>query len=127
VDNVLFDISVLTDLILSQSIIGSTVKTDGAESDPFAFMTVLNLNEHRSHPAIRQIIDYIYLKTKKKEAFYAKLKYILEQESTHKVGLIVSERLINMPTEIVPPMYRMLCDEMKRSIDNVSTVCFSNI
>jgi len=31
-----------------------------------------------------------------------------------RVGLILSERLINMPTEVIPPLYTMLVDEMKR-------------
>ena len=46
-DAELFDLSALSDLILSQPLLGSTVKTDGNESDPFAFLTVLNMHEHR--------------------------------------------------------------------------------
>ncbi len=47
VDNQLFDLSALTDLILEQPLLGSTVKVDGNETDPYAFLTVLNLHEHR--------------------------------------------------------------------------------
>lgn len=47
VDAQLFDLSALADLILSQPLLGSTVKVDGNESDPYAFLTVLNLHEHR--------------------------------------------------------------------------------
>ena len=47
VDNQLFDVSELTNLILEQPALGSTVKTEGEESDPFAFLTVLNMHEHR--------------------------------------------------------------------------------
>ena len=43
----LFNLSELVDLILSQPLLGSTVKVDGNESDPFAFLTVLNLRQHR--------------------------------------------------------------------------------
>ena len=46
-DAQLFDLSVLTDLILGQPLLGSTVKVEGNESDPYAFLTVLNLKEHR--------------------------------------------------------------------------------
>lgn len=46
-DNQLFDLSELVDLILSQPKLGSTVKVDGKESDPFAFLTVLNLQQHK--------------------------------------------------------------------------------
>lgn len=42
-----FDLSALADLILSQPLLGSTVKVDGKESDPYAFLSVLNLQEHK--------------------------------------------------------------------------------
>lgn len=47
VDAELFNLSELVDLILSQPLLGSTVKVDGNESDPYAFLTVLNLSQHR--------------------------------------------------------------------------------
>jgi len=46
-DSELFSLSELVDLILSQPLLGSTVKVDGNESDPYAFLTVLNLHEHQ--------------------------------------------------------------------------------
>lgn len=47
VDGQLFDLSALTDLILSQPTLGSTVKVDGNETDAYAFLSVLNLQEHK--------------------------------------------------------------------------------
>jgi protein BCP1 len=32
---------------LSQPLLGSTVKVDGNETDPYAFLTVLNLETHK--------------------------------------------------------------------------------
>jgi protein BCP1 len=46
-DALQFNLSALADLILSQPLLGSTVKVDGNETDPYAFLTVLNLHEHR--------------------------------------------------------------------------------
>lgn len=46
-DSSLLDLSALVELILSQPLLGSTVKVDGNETDPYAFLTVLNLHEHR--------------------------------------------------------------------------------
>ena len=46
-DAQIFDLSALTDLILAQPLLGSTVKVDGNESDPYAFLSVLNLREHK--------------------------------------------------------------------------------
>jgi protein BCP1 len=53
IDNQLFDLSELADLILSQPLLGSTVKVDGAETDPYAFLTVLNLETHKVYAVVR--------------------------------------------------------------------------
>lgn len=55
VDQELFDLSALSNLILSQPGLGSTVKVsdgdvDAKETDPYAFLTVLNLHHHRVCP-----------------------------------------------------------------------------
>lgn len=44
----------LADLILSQPLLGSTIKTDGIESDPLAYLSVLNMHVHQVgiHPYI---------------------------------------------------------------------------
>lgn len=47
VDAQAFDLSALTDLILAQPLLGSTVKVESNETDPYAFLTVLNVNEHK--------------------------------------------------------------------------------
>ena len=64
VDSQLFDLSALTDLILSQPTIGSTVKVDGDETDPYAFLTILNMYEHRENPVMRDLTKYLVEKSK---------------------------------------------------------------
>ena len=54
-----FDISALVDLILSQPLLGSTVKVDGNESDPFAFLTVLNLRQHQVRTTLVLCVVYV--------------------------------------------------------------------
>jgi protein BCP1 len=53
-DAQIFDLSALADLILSQPLLGSTVKVDGKETDPYAFLSVLNLQEHKVYPLHRK-------------------------------------------------------------------------
>ena len=43
----LFDLTALTDMILGQPLVGTTVKTEGHEGDPLSFLTVLNLRVHQ--------------------------------------------------------------------------------
>ncbi|KAI0100902.1 p21-C-terminal region-binding protein-domain-containing protein [Nemania sp. FL0031] len=115
VDATLFDVSALADLILSQSTIGSTVKTDGEESDPFAFVTALNAQEHREKKPVAQLIEYLSGKAKATPSL-APIPELLT--SGQHVAIVLSERLINMPSDIAPPLYTMLIDEIEAAVED---------
>lgn len=116
VDNQLFDLSALTDLILAQPHLGSTVKCDGKESDPYSFLSVLNLHEHREKEVIKQLTKYILARAETMSdspLLHQQLKKLLSSSNEKaQVGLILTERFINMPHETIPPMYTMLLDEL---------------
>lgn len=116
VDSQLVDLSGLTDLILSQPTIGSTVKVDGEEEDPYAFLTVLNIQEHREKQVMKSLTDYLLEKAQSTPSLSA-LPDLLTSTSAQ-VGLILSERLINVPAEIGPPMYGMLVDEIEAAVED---------
>ncbi|KAL1886589.1 Mss4p nuclear export [Paecilomyces lecythidis] len=120
-----FDLSALADLILSQPLLGSTVKVDGKESDPYAFLSVLNLQEHKDNPVIKDLITYLQRKASSKPAFAA-LSSLLSQDPIAPIGLILTERLINIPSEIVPPMYTMLLEEIAWAIEDKEPYNFSH-
>ncbi|KAI0132677.1 p21-C-terminal region-binding protein-domain-containing protein [Xylariales sp. AK1849] len=123
VDSQLFDISGLADLILSQPTIGSTVKVDGKEADPYALMTVLNLHEHREKKQIADLTRYLGQKAKSDDSL-ASISELLA--SGKHVGLVLAERLINVPSEISPPMYGMLIDEIEAAVEDKEPYEFSH-
>jgi len=118
VDQTKFDIHSFADLILSQPLLGSTVKVDGKDSDPYAFLTVLNMNQHKNVSVIGELSSYVLQKGKSDAAFHEKLRDLLGNEAKTQTGLILSERLINMPTEVTPPMYKMLLEEIELAIED---------
>ncbi|KAH9908650.1 p21-C-terminal region-binding protein-domain-containing protein [Xylariomycetidae sp. FL2044] len=124
VDAPLFDVSALADLILSQPTIGSTVKVDGKETDPYAILTALNLQEHREHKAVAELRGYITQKAREVEGLEAAVPELLA--SGAQVGLVLSERLINMPSEIAPPMYGMLVDEVEAAVEDGEPYAFTH-
>ncbi|CAG8474436.1 7375_t:CDS:2 [Dentiscutata heterogama] len=109
-DAELFNISELTELIIDQPLLGTTVKVDGADSDPYAVLT--------EKKCIQDLIKYLLDKTKPDQTLNEKLDTLLKKDSTNHVGLILSERLINMPVQIVPPMYKMLQEEIQWAVDD---------
>ena len=168
------DLAGVTDLVLEQKLVGSTVKTDSGEDDdkanegdPYAVLTVLNLNVHKvslypvllergdfafslslarcgfcihteislpphqDKPAISSLIKYLLSKldSPASSAFHAQLSALLQnpvgeeaeaKKQQQHVGLVLSERMVNMPTQIVPPMYRMLQEELQWAVEDVS-------
>lgn len=60
-DAELLHVNDLADLILSQPLVGTTVKCDGRESDPYAVLTVLNMHLHQVCPqfsVIQHVADW---------------------------------------------------------------------
>jgi protein BCP1 len=125
VDAQLFDLSALTDLILSQPTLGSTVKVDGNETDAYAFLSVLNLQEHKDKPVIGRLTDYALSKARSNPQL-AVLADLLSQSPIPPVGMILTERLINVPAEVVPPMYTMLLEEMDWAVQDGEPYNFSH-
>ncbi|KAJ6444360.1 bcp1 [Purpureocillium lavendulum] len=115
VDANLFNMSALSDLVLSQPTIGSTVKVDGKANDPYAMITALNTHETREKEPMKDILKYLVEKAQTNEALAAVPELI---NSGKHVGLVFSERLINVPAEISPPMYSMLIDEVEAAVED---------
>lgn len=114
-----FDISGLADLILTENSVGTTIKTEGEEGDPFAILSVIDATAHKNKPSVKGLLDYIMERTKTSTEFNMILHKLLDPKKTTKddsrqlrVGLVISERMINMPVEVVPPMYKMFLKEM---------------
>jgi len=125
VDSQLVDISALADLILAQPLLGSTVKVDGNETDPYAFLSVINLQEHKEKPVVKGLIDYI-VRQASTNAALSLVGDLLRTLGHTAVGLILTERLINIPSEVVPPMYRMLLEEITWAIEEKEPYDFSH-
>lgn len=102
-------------MILEQPALGSTVKTEGEESDPFAFLTVLNMHEHREKNVMKQLSTWLATKAAANPSL-GQLRELLAPQSSAQVGLVLCERFINMPHQIVPPLYTMLQDELAEAV-----------
>ncbi|KAJ2890564.1 Mss4p nuclear export, partial [Coemansia aciculifera] len=109
------NLSGLVDLILSQNTIGSTVKFTGDEN-PYAFLTVLNMHVHSDKEPIQQIKAYLLKKAEKKGGSATKLAEILNGPGH--VGLLLNERVVNMPPQVTAPMLKMLVEEMTWAVED---------
>ncbi|KAH7198120.1 protein BCP1 [Fusarium flagelliforme] len=123
VDANLFNMSALADLVLSQPTIGSTIKVDGKANDAYAILTVLNTAVHQDKEPMNDIIKYLVEKAQTNSSL-APIADVLG--SGKHVGLVFSERLINMPSELAPPLYSMLVDEVEAAVEDKEPYNFSH-
>ncbi|KAK4175316.1 p21-C-terminal region-binding protein-domain-containing protein [Triangularia setosa] len=122
-DASLFDLSQLSDLIVEQNTIGSTCKVDDKANDAYAFLTVLNVQEHSKDakkPVVKQLVEYLAERARKSqdENLAKVVPELLLGEGKQQVGLVLAERLLNMPAEVIPPMWSCMIDEIEAAVED---------
>ncbi|KAK6540333.1 Mss4p nuclear export [Orbilia ellipsospora] len=126
-DSQLLDLSALADLILEQKLVGSTVKVDGMEGDPYSFLSVINWAMHKENPAIKALSTYLLDRASNTplSPLLTPLLSATPPENTN-TAIILSERLLNMPADISPPSYKMLLEEIQLAIEDNEPYSFTN-
>lgn len=109
------DVSGLANAIVGQVTAGTMVCAEG-EDDVYGFITALNIKTFAHETSIQQIVQYL---TKKcPSADLPKLQQIL---STKTVGLLINERMVNLPYQLVPALHSALHQDIEWAIDNEDT------
>ncbi|GLC61591.1 hypothetical protein PLESTB_001773800 [Pleodorina starrii] len=105
-----YDCSGLVDAIIRQTAVGTVVKSS-EEDDPFALLTAFNTarGPAASSPWLAQLRDYLAARCPD-AATKTKLEQALAGPGT---ALLVSERLINCPPQLAPPLVQMLMEEIE--------------
>ncbi|KAG1354193.1 putative protein BCCIP [Cocos nucifera] len=136
-DNKLWDLSGFVDLILEQTTVGTIVKSgdqdeeeegddDGGDDDEglYAMTSALNLGRYARHRCIKELKRFL-LEVCSDDSTKKKLKLLLEQQASD-VGLLVLQRFVNCPYQLVPPLYDALFDEVSWATeDELSSLSFT--
>uniref|UniRef100_A0A2K5ZA19 BRCA2 and CDKN1A-interacting protein n=1 Tax=Mandrillus leucophaeus TaxID=9568 RepID=A0A2K5ZA19_MANLE len=112
----------LTDLLIQQNHIVSVIKQtdvsedseyDVDEDEVFGFISLLNLTERKGTQCAEQIQELILSFCEKncEKSMVEQLDKFLN-DTTKPVGLLLSERFINIPPQIALPMYQQLQKEL---------------
>ncbi|KAK7918791.1 hypothetical protein WMY93_010075 [Mugilogobius chulae] len=113
--------SEMTDIIIQQNHIGSVVRVtevpeDSDDDDPdevFGFISMINLTERKGVQCVEELKELVLEQCQKSssEADYERLEKILS-DSSKSVGLLLSERFINVPPQIALPLHKQLQEEI---------------
>ncbi|TPX32901.1 hypothetical protein SmJEL517_g04069 [Synchytrium microbalum] len=114
-DSHLVNVGDMAELIISQPNVGTTVKAKD-NLDPYAIITVLNLTLHQDKECIKSLREYILEKAQDTPAS-TKFTSVLN-DTKHHVGLIINERLINMPPQVALPAFKMLMEEVQWAVED---------
>jgi len=110
--NKAFDASELTEIILNQEYLGSVIR-EASDVESFGFITAINLNFHKEKLCVKQIKDFIITKAPGPEK--PKWQQILALTT---VGLIINERLINVPAALAPTLHETIYEEIQWALED---------
>ncbi len=74
---------------------------------------------------MKDLTNYLLQQCAKTPAL-AQLSTLLAPSSESQVGLILTERLVNVPPEVVPPMYNLLFEEIAWALEDKEPYTFSH-
>lgn len=119
-DNKQWDLSGFVDLILGQPTVGTVVKiADDEDEGIFSVITALNLGRYKENRCIVELKKFL-LNTCQDQNVHSKLSSLLEEKSED-VGLLVSQRVTNLPPQLLPPLYGGLFDEISWATEDEPT------
>ncbi|OCF71784.1 protein BCP1 [Kwoniella mangroviensis CBS 8886] len=115
-DDELINVHPLADLLLSEGVrlgAGSSIKTDGEESDPWGLVGVVDILENRNNPAFSPFLNYLLSTLPSISPLRLLLDPSASPAAASKPALIFSLRMLNLPLPLIPHLYRMLLSELQ--------------
>ncbi|CBQ73424.1 related to BCP1-Essential protein involved in nuclear export of cytoskeleton organization protein [Sporisorium reilianum SRZ2] len=127
--NTKLDLSSLADNIVKTSTtlgVGTTIKiVDDEDQDPYAFVSAITLSSDKKQDseAANSLTKYLLEVANKPstKSVHDVIKSAASSTSTNApVVAVLHERMVNMPPQVAPPLYKMLLEEVRASLSSTS-------
>lgn len=116
------NISEMTDILIQQNHVGSVIRqaevpedsdNEGDPDEVFGFISILNLTERKEVPCVEEVKEMLLEQCEKScpHSTTEQWEKILN-DTSKTVGLLLSERFINVPPQIALPLHKQLLEEM---------------
>ncbi|XP_021997376.1 protein BCCIP homolog isoform X2 [Helianthus annuus] len=116
-DNKEWDLSGFVDLILQQTTVGTVIKIEEDEDNGiYGFISALNMQRYKDCKCMMEVKEYL-LKVCQDKEIKDKLRTYFGGQAEH-VGLVISQRVVNLPPQLLPPLYDGLFDEISWAIED---------
>ena len=108
----------LSDLIIQmRENVGTTIIPDDDEDKIVGVFTVIPFRYFKENPSVMQIVSMINEKIEGAEGLTSnaklKAKNILKKKA---IGMIINERIINIPEELIPPAMKFISKEINECV-----------
>ncbi|PRT56491.1 Protein BCP1 [Wickerhamiella sorbophila] len=115
-DHLSFDLSQLTDYVIENST-GITVKSEGSEGDPLGLLAIVDLSDDAEIP--KKLKRWLVERTETSSpAMSRDIRKSTSSQTPDKVALILQERLLNLPFDLLPYFYQLTLEELKQKGHN---------
>jgi protein BCP1 len=133
------ELSELSNLIVAQDFVGCVLKQDpGDESEDsdddsddddnvFAVSTVINLSENQNLSCVEKISDLLITKCKEHNKEGPSRMANLIRDPSKQIGLLISERFINIPPQVALPSYQSLKSDIESAVRKKRKFDFSHL
>mmetsp|Transcript_15164 Transcript_15164/g.24174 ORF Transcript_15164/g.24174 Transcript_15164/m.24174 type:complete len:541 (-) Transcript_15164:296-1918(-) len=116
----------LADIISKQATVGTMIKAEGSgssdsENAPLAFITAVNINTHRKASCIQMLGDFLLFKAPNSHKKTFRKIWNQALSGNKQVGLLITERLINLPPTLVPILHAELQKDISWAQKNEDT------
>ena len=110
-----FGVSEITNAVVDQVAVGTVIKVDEAIT---GFITALNIDNVKMKHSANEIKTFL-LRTCP-DAQKMNQIFTMNQSSKQSVGFLISERLVNLPSELSPALHRSFLDDVEWANGNAS-------
>ncbi|CAI9264250.1 unnamed protein product [Lactuca saligna] len=119
-DNKEWDLTSFVDLILQQTSVGSVVKIEDDEDESvYGFVSALNLQRYKDCKCMMEVKEFLLSKCQEKE-IKENLKSFLGEKAAD-VGLLISQRVVNLPPQLLPSLYDAIFNEISWATEDEPT------
>lgn len=104
------------DLLSEQAVVGTLVKGESIDTDLYGFISALSLQQHKETKCVQQLIASILKRLPDAPAREAVRACM--QDAQAPVGLVVSERFVNMPPQLLPNLVDALLQDIAWAVQH---------
>jgi hypothetical protein len=108
--------SALSDMIIENVSVGTTVSTADGEDNVYGFASVLNVTTYSNNDAIKKLKN-LWLNSCPKE-HKREMETVLSGKTKRPAGIFIHGRMVNLPLEITFVLHEQLVKDMDWAVDN---------